>query len=73
MPKIKNISSSVYRLQGQYLWQPGETLDVPDKVAAHVMEAQAGRFELVEGASSQDQSNATTVDRKQRNGRFRKP
>ena len=47
MKKIKNISESVYKLQGEYSWSPGETLEVPDAVAAHVLEAQAGRFEVV--------------------------
>jgi len=47
MPKLKNISEDIYKLQGQYSWAPGETLDVTDELAAHVLEAQPERFELV--------------------------
>lgn len=50
--KIKNISKGVYKYQNLYVWDAGETLDVPDEVAAHVLEAQAGRFEVTEDAPS---------------------
>ena len=45
--KVKNISDGVFRLQNKYVWQPGETLDVPEEIAVHVLEAQAERFEVV--------------------------
>ena len=45
--KVKNISGGTYRLQNIYVWPAGETLDVPEEIAAHVLEAQAERFEVV--------------------------
>lgn len=47
MKKLKNISDKQYKLQGRYSWAPGETLEVTDDLAEHVLDAQAGRFEVV--------------------------
>lgn len=47
MPRLKNISPDTYKLMGKHVWHPGDVLEVPEAVAKHVLEAQAGRFELV--------------------------
>ena len=36
--RIRNDSENVYNLQGTYRWAAGETLEVPDEVAAHALE-----------------------------------
>lgn len=74
MPKLKNISKGVYRLQNEYAWGPGETLDVPDEVAAHVLEAQAGRFVVVSDEPSPEPTGPAVADapnRQQTKGRTR--
>lgn len=71
MPKLKNISNSVYRLQDEYVWRPGETLEVTAAIAEHVLAAQAGRFEVVPDEPEGESAVTGTPDRQQKKGRTR--
>ena len=41
---IRNDSENVYNLQGTYRWAAGQTLEVPDEVAAHALEVHPDWF-----------------------------